>query len=88
MSKYKIYWKKSAVKELKKLPKESIKKILLKVEKLKEDPFFPGCKRLKNTHNLYRAREGDYRIIYSVEQNTLTIQIIRIRHRKEVYKKL
>jgi len=38
LSKYKIYWKKSAVKELKKLPKETIKKILLKVEKLKEDP--------------------------------------------------
>ncbi len=88
LSKYRIEWKKSAVKELKSLPATEIKRIFKRIEQLKDNPFPPNYKKLKGTSNLYRIKEGDYRIVYSVEYSILLIEIIRVRHRKMVYRGL
>lgn len=87
MDSYKIEWKSSAIKELKKLDKRAISRIIKSIEELKESPFPSGCKKLQGSYNTYRYRIGQYRIIYSIYANKLIIEIIRIGHRRDVYKK-
>lgn len=71
MDSYEIKWKRSAVKELKQLPKEIIARILRAVESLANDPFPAGVKKLVGSNHTYRIREGDYRVIYDVLSETL-----------------
>ncbi|NEP76510.1 type II toxin-antitoxin system RelE/ParE family toxin [Okeania sp. SIO2G5] len=85
---YKIQWKQSAKKELKKLDKKVIPRILDAVSSLTEDPHPKGHKKLQGAEHTYRLRVGDYRVVYSVRSKILTIEIIRVRHRKDVYSKL
>lgn len=87
MVSYKIEWKKSAIKELKNLQKEDIPKIIRSVENLGSNPFPVGSKKLSGSENTYRIRIGVYRIIYQVKENSLIIQIVRVRHRKDAYRK-
>lgn len=66
MDSYSIEWKRSAVKELKALPKEIIARIVEAVAQLAADPFPAGVKKLVGTEHTYRIREGNYRVIYDV----------------------
>ena len=84
MGKYKIEFKKSAYKELKLIPKKELKRILSKIESLSENPRPEGCKKLSALER-YRIRQGDYRILYSIEDNVLIIYIVKISHRKNVH---
>lgn len=77
----------SAEKELENLPVVEIHRVLLKIENLSDNPKPPGVKKLKGKTGLWRIRSGNYRIIYSILKNELIIEIIRIRHRKEAYRK-
>jgi len=88
MGSYKIFWKTSARKELKKIDKNKIKSILSAVEQLADDPFPPHHKKLIGTTHYYRIRVGDYRVVYSIEKGEMHIHIIRVRHRKNVYSNL
>lgn len=85
MDSYEIKWKRSAVKELKQLPKEIIARILPAVEALADDPLPAGVKKLVGSKHTYRIREGDYRVIYDVLSKILVIEIIRVGNRKDVY---
>lgn len=85
MPRFKITFARSASKELEVLPRAIIERILFEIESLSDNPFPKGCKKLKGDHNRWRIRVGDYRVIYSVATNELVVDIIRIRHRKEVY---
>jgi len=84
MVKYKIEFKKSAYKELKSIPKKDLKRILSKIASLSENPMPSGCKKLSALER-YRIRQGNYRILYSIENDILTIYIVKIGHRKNVY---
>jgi mRNA interferase RelE/StbE len=88
MASYRIEWKRSALKELKQLPKSSILKALSVVEKLTTDPHPNSSKKLSGTDNTYRIRIGDYRLVYNIMEQVLTIEVIRIGHRKNVYRNL
>ena len=85
---YKIEWKQSAKKELKKLKKAVIPRIIKAVESLSINPHPTGSRKLQGSEHLYRVRLGDYRIVYSVENKIVLIEIIRIGHRKDIYRKL
>jgi mRNA interferase RelE/StbE len=85
MASYEIEWKRSAVKELKELPKEMIIRILQAVEALADNPLPPGVKKLAGSKHTYRLREGDYRVIYNLLSKALVIEVIRVGHRKDVY---
>ena len=85
MASYKIEWKHSAVKELKKLPKDAVGRILKAVEQLPANPYPPGVRKLIGSEHSYRLREGSYRIIYTVSSAALIIEIVRVGHRKDVY---
>ena len=66
MDSYKIAWKRSAIKELKSLPKEVVARIVQAVGQLTENPFPPGVKKLVGSERTYRIREGSYRVIFTV----------------------
>lgn len=85
MGKYRVKIKKSAEKELAALPFDTIVSIKEHVEKLSDNPFPPGYKKLKGFKNFYRLRVGTYRVIYSIAHNQLIIEVIKILHRKDAY---
>lgn len=86
MASYKIEWKNSAYKELQKLPRPTIVKVVAAVSDLANDPFPHGVKKLVGSEYTYRIRIGDYRVVYEVFENKLIIEIVRVRHRKDVYR--
>ena len=88
MASYSIEWKQSAQRELRKLDKKPILRILEKVQSLAENPYPSGSKKLKGSEHTYRIRVGEYRVVYTVRTKVLTIEIIRVGHRKEIYRKL
>jgi mRNA interferase RelE/StbE len=85
MGKYKIFFKKSALKELEKVPKIHLQKIIKKIQKLSDTPKPVGSQKLSN-YNLYRMRQGDYRVVYFIDNKKPEIQIFKIGHRKDIYK--
>ena len=87
MAAYKVEWKRSAVKELEKLPRQAIIRIVEAVGNLTSNPFPVGTRKLAGSEQTYRIRVGVYRILYSVYADKFIIEIIRVKHRKDAYKR-
>lgn len=85
MAAYELFFRESVWKELKKIPKADLKKILSRIEQLGNDPRPMGCEKLTG-HELYRIRQGNYRIVYSIQDNELTVWVVKVGHRKNVYR--
>jgi len=85
MAEYKIYFKASVEKDFRTLPKNDLRKILSRIEALAKDPKPPGHEKLTG-QDRYRIRQGHYRIIYSVHDKELTVWVVKVGHRKEVYR--
>lgn len=85
MANYRLRIKSSAEKELAKLPVRTILIIRDDIRILATNPFPPGFKKLKGFKNLYRIRSGNYRIIYTIYNEILVIEILKIVHRKDAY---
>ncbi|MDF1883580.1 type II toxin-antitoxin system RelE/ParE family toxin [Sulfurimonas sp. SAG-AH-194-C21] len=85
MALYSIEWKTSAKKELRKIDKQQIPKILEAVENLASDPHPSNHKKLLGTEHNFRIRVGNYRVVYFIEDDKLMIEIVRVRHRKNAY---
>ena len=85
MANYKVLIKPSAVKELKKIPKKDLPGITSKIESLASNPYPPGCEKLA-AQDAYRIRQGSYRIIYTIENDNLIVIVIKIGHRRDVYR--
>ena len=85
MAAYKIFFKKSVKKDISTLPQKDLKRILQKIESLMDDPRPVGCEKLSGQEK-YRLRQGTYRIIYSIQDNELTVWVVKVGHRKEVYR--
>ncbi|WP_149241326.1 type II toxin-antitoxin system RelE family toxin [Dyadobacter sp. 32] len=83
---YKIRIKKSALKELNNIQKVFRIKIIGKIEELSIDPRPAGVRKLENVENSYRIRVGDFRVIYHIEDSVLLVDIVKVAHRKEVYR--
>ncbi len=86
MASYRIEWKNSAYKELQKLPRPTIVKVVAAISDLSNDPYPSGVKKLIGSERSYRIRVGDYRVIYEIVEDKLIIEIVRVRHRKDVYR--
>lgn len=85
MAKYRIYIKQSAVKELESIPKRDLEKIIKRIQSLSQNPRPHGCQKL-SAQERYRIRQGDYRIIYSIQEKELTVHIYKIGHRREIHR--
>jgi len=86
MGSYQIEWKRSAAKALKSLPQQAVFHIVVAVERLSLNPYPVGVKRLVGAQHTYRIRVGDYRVIYTVWEAVLVIEILRVAHRREAYR--
>jgi mRNA interferase RelE/StbE len=85
MASYKVEWKRSAVKELRDLPKDAVERILKAIERLSDNPYPIGVRKLVGAEHTYRIREGNYRVLYTVTTSSLIVQIIGVGHRKDIY---
>ena len=85
MSSYRVALTSSAEKELHRLPKKAIARMMSRLEQLVSAPRPPGCKKLKGGDNEWRIRVGDYRIVYVIDDAARTIDVTRIAHRRDVY---
>jgi len=85
MADYSITFSRSARKELEALSNPLIQRIFPKIEALNVEPRPSGCRKLQGFENLWRIRVGDYRVIYSVDDNLRIVDIVAVRHRRQAY---
>jgi mRNA interferase RelE/StbE len=84
---YDIFFSEGALKDLKVIPQKEQIKILDKVERLSDNPYPKGCVKIKASDDeLWRFRQGNYRVLYSVDSEIKIVDIRRISHRKNVYR--
>lgn len=86
MASYRIVLRKSAAKEIEKLDKKNISRVIGKIQTLSVNPRPPGCKKLSGEEK-YRIRAGAYRILYQIFDHELIVTIVRVRHRRDAYRK-
>ena len=88
MEKYKVVIKRSAISEIEDIPQKKIRQQIIKrIGQLASDPRPAGSKKLSG-NDKYRIRQGNYRIIYGIETGVLTIIVIKVGLRKDVYREL
>jgi len=85
MAKYEVSVKKSAIKELENVPKKELQKLVEKIQALSKEPRPQGSQKLSHNEQ-YRIRQGDYRAVYSIDDDNLNVHIIKVGHRKEIYR--
>ena len=89
MASYKVKIKNSAQKEIRKLPSKELRdKAVSIIDSLYIHPVPDEAKKIKGSNNIYRIRQGTYRIVYQIYKNELLIMVIRVRHRKDAYRGL
>jgi mRNA interferase RelE/StbE len=86
MAKYAVTFARSARRELESLPTQASDRILARIEALANVPRPPGCRKLSAARNLWRLRVGDYRVIYSVDDDHRAVDIVAVRDRKDAYR--
>ena len=86
MEGYRVLIKPSAVKEIEALDsKKDRQRIVRRIQELADDPRPPGCTKLSG-RDRYRVRQGRFRIVYSIEDDVLLVVVVRVGHRKDVYR--
>lgn len=85
MASYKLVFKQSVAKDLRSLPKKDIARILKRIDSLIENPRPAGCEKLSG-QDRYRLRQGVYRMIYEIKDDTVIVTTFKIGHRREIYK--
>ena len=85
MAVYKVLFKASVEKDFAGIPKKDLNKILKRIEGLVENPRPSGCEKLTGQER-YRLRQGRYRIVYSVQDDDLTVWVVKVAHRKDIYR--
>lgn len=85
MAVYKVHFRESVEKDLNTIPKKDLKRIFQRIEMLADNPRPSGCEKLTGQER-YRVRQGQYRIVYSIQDYELTVWIVKIGHRKDIYR--
>jgi mRNA interferase RelE/StbE len=85
MAAYKVFFKASVEKDFKAIPKKDINKILQRIADLAVDPRPAGSEKLTGQER-YRIRQGLYRILYSIQDVQLTVWVVKVGHRKDIYR--
>ena len=83
---YEVYLEKAAERDLRRLSEKIFGRIVPKIRALAENPRPYGCRKITGSRNDWRIRIGEYRVVYEIEEETSTVRIMRVRHRREVYR--
>ena len=86
MARYSIDVKRSAARELGTIPKLDLRRILRRIRSPETEPRPHGCEKL-SAQERYRIRQGDYRIVYSVDDAEHNVVVVKIGHRRDVYRR-
>jgi mRNA interferase RelE/StbE len=86
MDSLQIEFARSAIKDLRGIDRQWLPKIISAIESLSENPRPSGCKKLVGSEHTYRIRISDYRVIYDIQDHKLVVYVVRIRHRRDVYR--
>ena len=84
---YEVLLERRAQRDIKKLPAEVFHRIIPSIRALAEDPKPPGCRKIAGSKNDWRIRIGEYRVIYEIDEHAEAVKVMRVRHRREVYRK-
>jgi mRNA interferase RelE/StbE len=82
---YSLLIKPSAIKELEALPTKDRRKIITRIEGLASEPRPHGCEKLSGLDQ-YRVRQGDYRVVYSVDDDVKVVLVVKVGHRRDVHR--
>ncbi len=85
MARYRVVVRKSVAKDLRGVPRKDVKRVLAAIRELADNPRPPGAKKLSGQER-YRLRQGNYRILYSIEDDRLIVSVVRVGNRREVYR--
>ena len=85
MASYSIVFKKSVTKDLRPIPKKDVQRILKRIDGLTDDPRPAGVEKLSSDEK-YRIRQGNYRILYMIEDEIITVTIVKVGHRRDAYR--
>lgn len=85
MAKYSVFFRGAVKKDFRPIPKQDVQKILKVIDSLADNPRLPGFKKLSGEEK-YRVRCGKYRIIYSIHDAVLEVWVVKVAHRKSVYR--
>ena len=86
MARYKLFIKPSAAKEIEAVPRKDRLRIIDRIRSLAGDPRPPGCEKLTGDDK-YRIRQGNYRILYTIDDDDLIVCVVRVGDRREIYRK-
>ena len=82
---YKIEFVPRALKELAAIPETDQTRIAKRIDALAENPRPPQCRKLRGAEDVFRIRSGDYRVIYVVADKVVTVTVVRVGHRRDIY---
>lgn len=85
MASYSVRIKRSAAKELEAIPPKDRKRIIARIEGLRDEPRPSGCEKLSGEEK-YRIRQGDYRILYEIVDGELIVTVVKVGNRRDVYR--
>lgn len=85
---YSIEFRPAVLKSMKRLPKRDLRRIKKKVDDLAENLPDPATTKMKGNNTFHKIRVGGYRIVYEIHQDRLVILVVKVGHRKDVYKRL
>jgi len=85
MAAYSLFLKESVQKDFYRIPKRDLRKILTRIKSLANDPRPSGCEKLTG-QDRYRIRQGRYRIVYAVQDEEHTVTVVKVGHRKDIYR--
>ena len=87
MGRYRVLIKTSAAREIEAVDqKKDRQRVVSRIQSLAENPRPPGCEKLSGQGDKYRVREGHYRIVYSIEDKDRLVHVVKVGHRKDVYR--
>ena len=85
---YSVEFRPAVLKSLKRLPKKDLRRIRKRIDDLAENLPDTATTKMKGNNSFHKIRSGDYRIIYEIHDDRLVILVVKIGHRKDVYKRL
>ncbi len=85
MGRYRVAFRKSVAKDLRRIPNRDLRRMLAAIKSLEKEPRLPGVERLSGQER-YRFRQGSYRIIFETNGDEAVVVVVKVGHRKDVYR--
>ncbi len=83
---YEVYLERAAERDLRRLSAKTFGRIIPEIRALANSPRPKGCRKITGSRNDWRIRVGDYRVIYEIDEKASVVRVMRVRHRREVYR--